>query len=221
MARLVAACLVVLVAVAVTAAPAPQPWGPPWDEVDPLGDCRFERDGDRLTITVPGKGHVFDVPENVLNAPRLVREVEGDFVVQVRVGGVFAPEAAAKGETAVQRAGLFLDEGRSIMTFERVADLTEDAQRYHVRFTHRLPGEKGGGLVLEDGPPLDKLAYLRVERKGDLIRFLWSLDGEKWKSVIPTGGLAKKLKLGVIAEASGAGKFKPEFDRFQLTRPEK
>src|SRR5262249_58267923 len=109
----------------------------------------------------------------------LVREVEGDFVVQVRVGGTFAPEAAAKGETAVQRAGFLLADEKSIIQFELVEDLAEGSHRYHVWHNWRSPGLQGGGVVREDGPPLDKPTYLRVERKGDLIRFLWSLDSEK------------------------------------------
>jgi hypothetical protein len=222
MARLLSACLLVLVAFAVTAAPAPQPWGQPWEEVDPLGDCRFERDGDRLTITVPGKEHVFNVTENVLNAPRLVREVEGDFVAQVRVGGVFAPEAA-KGEAAVQRAGFILTDGKRVFRVERMADLAEDQKGYHVRFTSQSVGVQGGLFEPDDRPPLDKPVYLRLERKAASVGFAWSLDGEKWKASLgwASSSLPAKMKLGPIAEASGPGKFQPEFDHFQLTHPEK
>ena len=49
-----------LAAVVVTAAPAPvaRPWFAGWGRpVDPAGDCQFDRQGDKLTIHVPGGGH--------------------------------------------------------------------------------------------------------------------------------------------------------------------
>ena len=62
MPRLVAALLLcafaALVATA-TPAPEPKPWVTGWEKVDPKRDSRFERRGDELTITVPGKGHEF------------------------------------------------------------------------------------------------------------------------------------------------------------------
>jgi hypothetical protein len=85
-------------ATALTAAPAPFPrpatskmWTVGWEKpVDPLGDCRFEREGGQLTITVPGKRHVLAfLTKFELTAPHLLREVEGDFVMDVRVRGNF------------------------------------------------------------------------------------------------------------------------------------
>src|SRR5207244_1045643 len=96
------------------AAPAPfprpgraRPWTTGWDRtVDPVGDCRFDRKGDRLTITVPGGEHR-------MTAPRLLRDVNGDFVVAVRVGGSFRPTV---------RAGLLLTAEQTVFRFERSAD---------------------------------------------------------------------------------------------------
>lgn len=37
-------------------------WMDGWDEpVDPLGGCRFDREGDTLTMTVPGEGGGIDL----------------------------------------------------------------------------------------------------------------------------------------------------------------
>src|SRR5262249_33983989 len=64
------------------------PWLTGWDEpVDLVGDSHFDRGGGQLTLTVPGKGH--DLHSS--NAPHLLRDVEGDFIMQVRVGGDFLP----------------------------------------------------------------------------------------------------------------------------------
>src|SRR5262249_48178441 len=63
------------------------------DVVNPDGDCKFYHDesSDRVTIGVPGTPHVLSAEIGRLNAPRLLRAVQGDFEVYVRVGGVFHP----------------------------------------------------------------------------------------------------------------------------------
>src|SRR4051794_30997939 len=87
--------LCVLVAAAVMAAPTPAPrpsgsWNTGWDKPnDPSGGCRFDRDGDKMTITVKGKGHGLDQEKGKLNVPHLLRDAAGDFAVQVRVAGDF------------------------------------------------------------------------------------------------------------------------------------
>jgi hypothetical protein len=72
-AALVLSALAALVATA-TPAPEPKPWVTGWHRpIDPKEDCRFEREGDELSITVPGEGHELAR----LEAPRLLRDVEG------------------------------------------------------------------------------------------------------------------------------------------------
>ena len=87
-------------AVAAVAAPAPvfkgkpsRMWVTGWDEaVDQQGGCRFDRDGDKLALTVPpGKARYHDVKGGRRDAPYLVRDVEGDFTVRVRVDGDLGP----------------------------------------------------------------------------------------------------------------------------------
>src|SRR5262245_63307451 len=57
-----------------------------WSEqVDPDKDCKFVKDGDALVIEIPGKDHDLWPRDRQMNAPRLLKEVEGDFDVQVRV----------------------------------------------------------------------------------------------------------------------------------------
>ena len=94
--RLAACLLCAAVAFAAFAAPAPVHrtprasgvWVKGWDEpIDPKGACRFDRKGDRLTLTMPGKRARLSE-----DAPHLLREVVGDFVVTVRVGGGFLGE---------------------------------------------------------------------------------------------------------------------------------
>src|SRR4051794_29077562 len=87
-----------LVAVAAVAAPAPVyrasgVWVEGWAEpVDPLGDSRFDRDSKTLSVTVRGKkegsGRGY-LGRDLPYAARLLRDVDGDFSAQVRVGGDF------------------------------------------------------------------------------------------------------------------------------------
>ena len=82
-----------MVAFAARAAPAPtckpqQPrvWLTGWNEpADPTGVCRFDREGDRLTIslgTLEGWSWEKD-------GPRQMRDVEGDFVLEIRLKGKY------------------------------------------------------------------------------------------------------------------------------------
>jgi hypothetical protein len=68
------------------AAPAPDPfrsgWGTP---VDPNRDCKISRDGGVLTIEMPGSVHDYDPIRERFNAPRILRDIEGDFEIKVRI----------------------------------------------------------------------------------------------------------------------------------------
>ena len=69
---------------------------PGWGEVvDPAGDCTIEEAAGTLTITVPGKEHNLNpLPGwNNLDAPRVLRDVDGDFVLQVLVRKFDMPKA--------------------------------------------------------------------------------------------------------------------------------
>jgi type 1 fimbria pilin len=57
-------------------------WG---DVVDPSKDCEFKPDGNRLTIVVPGTKHDLSIETGDITAPRVLREIEGDFIAQVKV----------------------------------------------------------------------------------------------------------------------------------------
>src|SRR5262245_38221240 len=65
--------------------------------VDPDRDCKLEVKGGKLRVAIPDKLHSMNYNAAKYNAPRLWREVEGDFTAVVRVsfpipggGGPFA-----------------------------------------------------------------------------------------------------------------------------------
>src|SRR5438309_1058286 len=66
-----------------------------WGKVtDPDGDCTFKEDKGKLTITVPAGFHGLH-PKRAMNAPRVLREVEGDFTATVKVTCALKPGKAA------------------------------------------------------------------------------------------------------------------------------
>ncbi len=65
-------------------------WG---TAIDPDGDCKIAPDGKALVVEVPGKLHDLNADIDKFNAPRVLREVEGDFNIQVKVVGDFKPGA--------------------------------------------------------------------------------------------------------------------------------
>ena len=64
-------------------------WG---TATDPDGDCQFFVADETLLISVPGtQSHDLAADIETVNAPRVLQSVRGDFVVQARVDGRFAP----------------------------------------------------------------------------------------------------------------------------------
>src|SRR5690349_8072593 len=61
-------------------------WG---KRLDPDKDCRFDRFKERLIISIPKKDHDLAIEQDVMNAPRVLHDVEGDFSLQVRVQCTF------------------------------------------------------------------------------------------------------------------------------------
>jgi hypothetical protein len=184
--------LVVTVAVA---ALAPRPksscvWFTGWDEPEEgSGKCCFDRIGDRLTITVSGT--------TGSPGPWLSRDVEGDFVVQVRVRGNFRP-VSGKG---CRHAGFCLNWSHWTGAWLFTGFMNGPASEYR-----------------EEGPFLDDMVFLRLERRGNLLLKAWSRDGKKWTRLGNREiDLPEKLKVGVTVEATAPGTFKATFDQFKLT----
>jgi regulation of enolase protein 1 (concanavalin A-like superfamily) len=199
------------------------PWLGGWDKpVNPRGDCRFDRYRDKLTICVPGNNHGLDVGVKRLNAPRLLRPVQGDFVVQVRVGGAFGSAVDVGGlKNAYRRAGILLTDGKHFMKVQRALNMDVGQENSPLFTALELLGIPAGAYTYRDGPPVDKSAYLRVERRRDHVWSAYSMDGQKWISFEgPTFfKIPEQLQVGVIAETTVPGFFRAEFDQFKLSRP--
>jgi hypothetical protein len=102
---------VLLLACAALTAPAPRPslkeWG---DPVDPDQDCKIRLDGGVLSIEMPGTEHEYDPLRRRFNAPRILREIEGEFDLRVRVR-IDCPRSAqssVQGHPAYVAAGFLI-----------------------------------------------------------------------------------------------------------------
>ena len=70
-----------------------------WTVTDPDKDCEVRLSGDKLSITVPATNHDLS-PARGLNAPRVLKKVNGDFIVQVKLTADFKPGATSTGKGA-------------------------------------------------------------------------------------------------------------------------
>jgi hypothetical protein len=217
----------------VLAAPTPPPrpvfYKPGWDApVDPDKDCKFTQTKDALTIEVPGKDHDLDPSRKQMNAPRLVRDVEGDFRAEVQVSSDWAlsNKSTFPGKPAVVGAGLvFLgDKGVELLRFEFGSSREfEKAQRYSA---FRIDGSIHHCYLSEHkGWPLAvgaKGMYLRFEREDDEPRVYFGADGKTWVRFHLANGKvtlinwSKKLKVGLAVFSTSSSPLKVRFDHFKL-----
>jgi regulation of enolase protein 1 (concanavalin A-like superfamily) len=218
--------LIALACVAASAAdadadPEPNPFMSGWDKpVDPDKDCKFKREKGGLTIELPGTPHNLSAELGRMNAPRLLRTVEGDFVAEVRVGGKFVPSVAStlRDRPPHLGAGLVLmaDE-KTYIRLDRAASRRDEVTTY-ANWELRRDGKwemPGTAEVLLK----ESHTYLRLERRGDRILGAVSEDGKTWTQMKPLElKLPAKLKLGVRAGTTSTDTFAPHFDRFKLRK---
>jgi squalene-hopene/tetraprenyl-beta-curcumene cyclase len=188
-----------------------------WGEVvDPDGDCKLTLEGDRLAILVPGKLHDLHAEAEKSNAPRVMREVEGDFVAVVKVVSKLEPsgESTRQGGNPSSGAGLLLwkSDGNYIR-LERAAVALDRSISHYVlvqQSKDREPTNRGSSVP--DGPML-----LRLSRKGNEVSASASMDGQHWHDMGKlTVDYPAKLKIGVAAVNSASQPFTAELTEFQV-----
>jgi uncharacterized protein DUF1349 len=218
--------------VACTAIAAPAPKGN-WDYViDPDHDCKFASKGGKVTIELPGTDHDLAPKRKRFNAPRLLREVEGDFVMQVRVSGSFRPSAksSVKEEDASVAAGFVLAPAdENYIRLEYGAYCRKGEQ--HICPAFRMRGERIFNMEMDWAEPWkpdpsvkkEPHIYLSLERRGHFIYEAISHDGKTWTYdfKVEVKELPKKVKVGLAAYSTSTEPFKACFDQFKLSRDER
>lgn len=230
MCRSICALVLVLATCTIHAAPAPEPFRKGWDKpVDPSRDCKFVFKGGTVTIEVPGVDHDLAPKRKQFNAPRILRDFEGDFLMQVRVNGSFTPsnKSSVEEEDPAVAAGLVV-----IPSKKNCIRLEYEARRRKGNLSrfpeYRMQGEKIYNMHMGWDTPWkqDNLAanreriYLRLERRGYYIYEAISPDGKQWRYTFKVGvkDLPARLKVGIAAYSTSKNQFKPCFDQFKLLR---
>jgi regulation of enolase protein 1 (concanavalin A-like superfamily) len=221
--RVGAASLCALIAVTALGAPAPwpKPWVDGWEKpVNPRRDCRFDRKGDKLIISLPGGDRELNLPDDKSTVPQLQRNVRGSFVMQVRIGGFFQPAP-----DNCRRAGFVLTDGVHCLTAGRVAlgkALIAEGGYTDARPPTLFVGRaytRGWRNRLLESPQIKWPAYLRLERRENTLRIAVSQDSKEWQQILERSfSLRNSVKVGVMAETTGPGAFKVEFSEFKLIR---
>ena len=195
-------------------------WG---NAVDPDGDCKFELDPseDKVRIIVPGKTHILSAEIGHVNAPRILREIKGDFDLSVRVAGTSHP--GGKATTTVYSpyhgAGLLIwQDQENYVRLEIASDIQYGKARPYVNFEYRKDGALAVSSGIKNG---DGSNHLRLRRRGDEIYASFGPDGVRWTSFSPlTAKLNDRLKVGVAAINSSTKPLTAEFEGFNVLESE-
>jgi hypothetical protein len=200
--------------------------------VDPDGDCGFAIEDGAVVITVPGGQFPHDLGAelNNTNAPRVLREVSGDFMLEVRVDGDFNPggKSTQPGRTGYTGAGLvaFAD-NKNYVRIERATlqGSEKSVRRHYGNFEVRIDGKvqrfgQTNDLPLEDNQPV----YLRLIRRGAKMYGAVSHDGKEWKEGEPKdigADWPDKLLVGVAAISTSVRPFTPYYSDFRASEAPK
>jgi len=172
--------------------------------VDPVGDCSFAREGEKLTIRIPGAYHDLWPVAGKVNAPLVLQEAEGDFSISVAVAHIDRAERdtriAGLAGTASFHAGSLViwQDAKNFVRFDRT-QMDRSGQQITSCYLH----------VFKDGARLVELSLvvpnrptqLRLTRKADTLTAAYSQDGgTSWKE-LPSQkiDLPAKVKAGVSA----------------------
>ncbi|MFI5458735.1 MAG: protein kinase [Isosphaerales bacterium] len=190
------------------------------DPTDPDGDCQFDLDRreHKIRIVVPGTPHLLSAELGRMNAPRILREVIGDFDASVRVAGAFHPAGSrtVKEYAPYHGAGILLwQDGDNYVRLEIAADLQHGKVRPYVNFEYRKDGAlaESRGLKIGDGA-----SHLRLRRRGDEISAAFSRDGVIWTSFTPLSAkLEQRLSVGVAAINTATKPVTAELEGFDVS----
>jgi regulation of enolase protein 1 (concanavalin A-like superfamily) len=203
--------------------PEPEPTGQElagWGlAIDPDKDCEFRPEGKTLAVRLPGAYHDLNPDSGKLNAPRVMRTVEGDFLVTVKVVGDFQPGGKSTNPNPkslpYNGAGILIwSDTDNFIRLERGAVFRAGKISTFAAFEEREGGYRGAvhNQVIPGGT-----CALRLERRGSRIHGAISTDGSTWKRLQPIDTLwPAKLKVGLAVINSSSEPFALKFEDFTL-----
>ncbi len=228
-------CAFVLLALAPLAVAAPVPKESEVEKikklfgeiVDPDKDCKFKLDGDKLLVTMPG-GKRYDYRDErlpgrqageqkpVTNCPRVLREVEGDFVVTVRASATLPDDPkAADGKMPEAGAGIFITDADKRVWRAGMHDF--DLTGKGRKLMAIIPGSHGpAGFPLTANKSGASL-YTRLTLQNGKLSVEFSGDGKEWQ-----GGISlsmdknEKRKVGVYGFSNSTTDTTVTFSEFEV-----
>ena len=193
--------------------------------IDPDGDCKLSIQKGRVAIAIPGAVHALSAERGQVNAPRVLRDVQGDFIAEVRVSGITPPDSASLvlSRRPFRGAGLLLwQDAGNYVRLERAGMVFEGKHLSYASFEAR----KDRRFVrMGDGSehPLDgEATFLRLERRGGTVLGSVSRDGIRWTTLEPlTVDMPRRVQIGIAASHNTSSPIEPQFEGLKLYREEK
>lgn len=214
--------VIVILSVALTTfakdAPTTNPIG---ETIDPDNDCLITADGQRVTIVTSDTPHDFAAELHQWNAPRVLSKASGDFTIEVKVSGTFAPENVSQieGRTPYNGAGiLIVQDEQNHLSLQRASLFRDGKVRHYLNFELRQDGKQSKSQWQMDLKNAD--TWLRLERSGGQFKASASQDGKTWKSYKPIDtDLNDDVQVGVEAVNSTDKEFRCTFDGWKISHP--
>jgi serine/threonine protein kinase/regulation of enolase protein 1 (concanavalin A-like superfamily) len=179
-----------------------------WQWIDPLGDCAYSL-GDhagQLTIKLNAKNHDFNSGIN-FNAPRMMRNVSGDFVAETRVRFTPSPEGyMAAG------MGVYMDDRNILWDGRASNDVIQSIYFYQGTEVH----EKSAPNVSTD------TVTLRITRRGNVFTTSGKVDGADWVDIATYdySGAPQTVQVGLVLINNWTDvPLSADFDYFSLQAP--
>ena len=185
--------------------------------IDPDKDCNFREEMNKLRISIPGTRHDLVGAKGRMNAPRVMREVEGDFVITAKIVGDFRPGGKSTNPKGVPFNGagiLVWSDTDNFIRLERAAVARPGKINTYVSFEEFEGGTNGASHseLMKGGD-----CWVRMERQGSRIHGSISFDGKTWKQLRPIDTVwPTTLKIGVTAVNSSSLPFSVTFEEFEL-----
>ncbi len=177
-----------------------------WGWINPQGESSYDFVQQGILELQTPSGH--DLSSANSNAPRLLRQISGDFAAETKLVDITEEESQIGGL-------LFWESERSYLIFGKFSSINEVRLEACQQGNHEITGR--GWL------PGYEL-YLRLERRGKSVSALCSNDGENWQSCGETSfSVASPIWVGLYAACpanlpASVVRFK-EFKLFQQVEP--
>lgn len=190
-----------------------------WGEIiDPKGDCSIgEKDG-TLSMTLVGRHDLSAELAQAMDAPRVLRDIDGDFIAMIKVAGAFGPTgpSTVPSRRPFMGAGLLLWQNeKNYVRFERAAVDVDGETFSYLLFEERKNGEMN--VSYAQIPLTNDPVRLRLERRNGKLYVAAAYDVQKWAGYPALQvELPARVRIGVAAISSSAVPFLPEFSEFEV-----